>query len=224
MLIITGASRGLGKYILEHYAETEEVIGTYLSTKPVDREELRCVDVTKEDDVAKLFSEIEPYATSLTVINCAGINVNGRVTKLDADAFRKVVDVTVAGSFMMTKYALPIMQTQGFGRIINIASVVPQIGVHGTSAYSASKSALWGLTKSVAKECAGVDITCNCLNLGYFDIGMIADVPEKMRASILSAIPKGRFGNPSNVINAIEFIRRSDYFTGSCIDLNGGLH
>jgi NAD(P)-dependent dehydrogenase (short-subunit alcohol dehydrogenase family) len=223
MLIVTGASRGLGKFLLNHYAATEDAVGTYLSTPPATDRELLPVDVTKEEDVKRFFDQLGARAQNLTIINCAGINANARVGKFDLSSFRQVVDVAVTGSFLMTKHAMPIMQAQNFGRVINVSSVVPQIGVPGTVAYSASKSALWGMTKTIAKECAGANITCNCLTLGYFDIGMISEVPEKMKAIILSSIPMKRFGDPLNIVNAIDFVRKSDYLTGSSIDLNGGL-
>lgn len=223
MLIITGASRGLGKFLLDHYAASEPAVGTYLATMPSSDQHLFQVDVTKEADVQRFFEELGPQMQNVTLVNCAGANANARVAKFEVDAFRHVVDVAVTGSFLMTKHALPFMQAENFGRIINISSVVPQLGVPGTVAYSASKSALWGMTKTVAKECAVSNVTCNCLTLGYFDIGMIAEVPEKMKERILSSIPMQRFGDPNNIVNAIDFVRKSDYLTGSCIDLNGGL-
>lgn len=223
MLIVTGASRGLGKFLLKHYAASEPAVGTYLTTPPSFEAELVQVDVTKEDDVKRFFDQIGPRLQNSTLINCAGINANSRVGKFDVSAFRHVVDVAVTGSFLMTKHVLPFMQAENFGRIINISSVVAQTGVPGTVAYSASKAALWGMTKTVAKECAGLSITCNCLTLGYFDIGMISEVPEKLKPQILSAIPMKRFGDPMNIVHAIDFVRKSDYLTGSCIDLNGGL-
>ena len=223
MLIVTGASRGLGRFILDHYAANEPAVGTYLTTPPPAERDLFQLDVTKEEDVKRFFNEISPRLKDITLINCAGTNANSRLGKFEASAFRQVVDVAVTGSFLMIKHALQFMQGENFGRIINISSVVPQIGVPGTVAYSAAKSALWGMTKTVAKECAGSNITCNCLTLGYFEIGMISEVPEKMRNHLLSTIPMKRFGDPINVVHAIDFVRKSDYLTGSSIELNGGL-
>jgi NAD(P)-dependent dehydrogenase (short-subunit alcohol dehydrogenase family) len=223
MLIVTGASRGLGRFLLSHFGASEPAVGTYLATAPEGDRELFRVDVTKEDDVRRFLEHLAPRMHDVTIINCAGINANARVGKFDVTAFRDVVDVAVTGSFLMVKHALQYMQADNYGRIINISSVVPQIGVTGTVAYSAAKSALWGMTKTMAKECAGFNITCNCLTLGYFDIGMISEVPDKMKAQILANIPMKRFGDPMNIAHAIDFVRKSDYLTGSCIDINGGL-
>lgn len=223
MLIVTGASRGLGRFLLQHYTESEPAVGTYLTTPPSSELELVQVDVTNEDDVKRFFEHVAPRMQNITLVNCAGTNMNSRLGKFEVSDFRHVVDVAVTGSFLMTKHALPFMQRENFGRIINISSVVAQTGVPGTVAYSASKAALWGMTKTVAKECVASSITCNCLTLGYFDIGMISEVPEKMKAIILSSIPMKKFGDPMNIVHAIDFVRKSDYLTGSCIDLNGGL-
>jgi NAD(P)-dependent dehydrogenase (short-subunit alcohol dehydrogenase family) len=119
---------------------------------------------------------------------------------------------------------LPIMREQNWGRVVNFASVVAQSGVPGTTAYAASKAGLWGLSKSLAKENATKGITINSLNLGYFDVGMIKEVPADMQAKIKEQIPSGMFGHPDNIYNAIRFLIDSDYVNGTTIDLNAGLY
>ena len=116
------------------------------------------------------------------------------------------------------------MREQKFGRIINFSSIVAQKGIPGTSAYASSKSALWGLSKSIAIENANKGITINNLNLGYFNIGMITDVPEKFLSIIKKEIPMGELGNPENILKAINFLMGSDYITGTSIDINAGLY
>ena len=91
-------------------------------------------------------------------------------------------------------------------------------------AYASSKSALWGMTKVIAKENASKGITVNNLNLGYFDIGMISEVPENILDSIIQLIPVKKLGDPKNILNAINFLIYSDYITGTSIDINGGLY
>jgi len=124
----------------------------------------------------------------------------------------------------MLRHVLPIMREKRFGRIVLLSSVVPQIGIPGTSAYAASKAALWGLSKAVAKENARYGIAINTINLGYFDIGMIQDVPPEMLDRIVKGIPMGKIGDPKNILRAVEFILLADYLTGSEIDLNGGIY
>jgi len=115
------------------------------------------------------------------------------------------------------------MRKRGFGRIILLSSVVPQIGVPGTSAYAASKAALWGLSKAVSKENARYGITINTINLGYFNVGMIRDVPSEVLDRIVSSIPMARLGHPDTILQTVEYLLSVDYMTGSQIDLNGGL-
>ena len=118
---------------------------------------------------------------------------------------------------------LPIMREQNYGRIINLSSIVAQSAIPGTSAYAASKSALWGLTKSISAENASKGITINNINLGYFDIGIIRDVPEKLLREIVNNIPFKRLGKPEEIVNTINYLINTEYITGTSIDLNGGL-
>ena len=116
------------------------------------------------------------------------------------------------------------MRKKRYGRIILFSSVVPQIGVPGTSAYSASKAGLWGLTKTVAIENATYGITINTVNLGYFNIGMIKDVPTELLNKIIISIPMEKLGDPINILKTVEYLISTDYITGSQINLNGGLY
>ena len=113
------------------------------------------------------------------------------------------------------------MRECGWGRIIFLSSVVGEKPQLGTSSYAASKSGLYGLTKALAIENASKGITVNCLNLGYFDIGMINEIPDQQ--AIKDKIPFKEFGDPSNIRAAVQFLVQSDYTTGSIIDINGGL-
>jgi acetoacetyl-CoA reductase/3-oxoacyl-[acyl-carrier protein] reductase len=221
MIIITGASKGIGQFLYNNYINAGiDVIGTCNTTST---DNLIKLDVTNETEVIDFFSKLSNQATNLTLINCAGVNSNALTKKFDINSFKKVLDVNLIGTFLMTKHALSIMLENRFGRIVNISSVVPQIGVAGTAAYSSSKSALWGLSKTIASENANKNITCNCLNLGYFNVGMIKEVPEVALEKILSEIPMQKLGDPINIYNAVEFLRMSDYITGTSLDINGGL-
>lgn len=222
MIIITGASKGIGQFLYNKYINSSiDVIGTSNTTST---DNLIKLDVTNESEVIGFFNKLPTNSRNLTLINCAGINANALTKKFDVESFRNVIDVNLVGTFLMSKHALAIMLDNKFGRIINISSVVPQIGIPGTAAYSASKSALWGLSKTIAAENANKNITCNCLNLGYFNVGMIKEVPEVALEKILAEIPMQKLGDPINIYNAIEFLRISDYITGTTIDINGGLH
>jgi NAD(P)-dependent dehydrogenase (short-subunit alcohol dehydrogenase family) len=224
MIIITGASRGIGKYLLEYFIKTDEdVIGFYRNTLPHEHLSNYCkVNIADESEIKTFIYNRDQKLANVILINTAGISHGGFAHKVSTDNWKKTFEVNTDGSFFMIKHLLPIMRKQNFGRIINLSSIVPQIGTLGNVAYAASKSALWGLTKVVANENASNGITANCLNLGYFDIGMISTIPKEILDEIIETIPQKRLGNPINIINAIKFLIESDYVTGTCIDINGG--
>lgn len=225
-ILIAGASGGIGKYLAEHLSTKHIVYGTYNTRKPdVDLDyHMNKVDVTNESDVARWVSTSTTDSDELVLIYCVGVNYNCMIHKSDAEKWRKVIESNLFGVQHFLRHLLPKMRAKCFGRIVLLSSVVPQIGVPGTSAYAASKSALWGLSKTVAKEIASSGITINTVNLGYFDIGMIHEVPPDILEEIVDSIPMRRLGNPENILNAVEFILSTDYLTGTGIDLNGGLY
>lgn len=225
MMIITGASRGIGSFIFEYF-RNEEVVGTYHLTKPPSEniDNYTRVNINSLNDINSWISEIKNRLSNITLINCAGINYNSMAHNADPEKWKEVIDINLVGTFNVIYAFLPFMRKQNFGRIINFSSIVANYGVPGTSAYAASKSGLIGLAKSIATENAKKNITINNLNLGYFNIGMISEVPEDHRNSLMNKIPSGKLGDPINIINAIEFIRNSDYINGSSIDINSGLY
>ncbi|MEG2403259.1 MAG: SDR family oxidoreductase [Muribaculaceae bacterium] len=222
MIVITGASKGIGKYIMDYFiAKGEQVIGFYNSTKPSSNiDHYISVDVTDQNAI-KSFVE-NTKLENIVLINAAGVTLAGIAHKCDVDKFEKTLKANTIGAFSMIRYLLPLMREQNYGRIINISSVVAQIGTPGNVAYSASKAALWGMSKVVAMENATKGITSNCLNLGYCSIGMVETIPQDVLAKIIDSIPQKRLCEPHNITNAIEFLIASDYVTGSQIDINGG--
>lgn len=210
---------------MHHFAAAgHTVIGVYNGTAPSGLAEY-CyqVDLTNDASVEAFFRLVEPRLKNVVLINAAGITYNALAHKASLDAWRQVIDTNLVALFNLTKLLLPIMRQDGYGRIINFSSVVAQTGVMGTSAYAASKSALWGLGKALAAENAFKNITINAINLGYFDIGMIDKVPSDMLADIINKIPAKRLGRPEEIVDTVEYIIRSGYLNGTAIDLNGGL-
>jgi NAD(P)-dependent dehydrogenase (short-subunit alcohol dehydrogenase family) len=225
MIIITGASRGIGNYLMGKFiAEEQKVIGFYNNTVPQNHtDNFYKVDISNENEIKSFISKEMNNLERIILINCAGTNYNSFAHKADTASWINVININLIGTFLIIKNLLTLMRDQEYGRIINLSSVVAQKGVPGTSAYAASKSALWGLTKSIAAENAKKGITINNLNLGYHDIGMIKEVPEKYHEKIKESIPMGIFGNPENIFSAVKFIIASDYTTGASIDVSGGL-
>jgi len=228
MIIITGASRGIGKYLFEQFqSEAKLVYGTYNHTD-LKKENMFKVDIGDytevRDWVGSIKDKVFPSHNGIILINCAGNNYNAFAHKADITEWMEVIDINLVGIFNVIREFLPIMRNQRYGRIINLSSVVGQIGVMGTSAYAASKSALTGMIKSIAVENANRGITINNLNLGYFDIGMINTISTELQDVIKDKIPTGKFGNPENIFNAIRFLIESDYVNGASIDINGGIY
>jgi acetoacetyl-CoA reductase/3-oxoacyl-[acyl-carrier protein] reductase len=226
MILITGASRGIGKFLLRKYVEAqEEVFGTYLSTPPDSSLEMlyHKVDVTDAAAVREWTTSLINKADKLVLLNCAGTNYNSIAHKADLNKWRQVIEVNLIGTMNVIHSVLPRMRDTGFGRIINFSSVVAQLGIPGTSAYASSKAALWGLTRSLAAENAKKGITINNLNLGYFQIGMISEVPEEFQKLLKEKIPVGDFGNPENIFKTVNLIIANDYLNGTSIDINGGI-
>ncbi len=225
--LITGVSGGIGNFLAKHYAqEGFEVFGTYHSTIPevLSGIIINKVDVSDPKQVADWLNSLPINASEIVLINSAGITYNAFAHKSDPVRWKNVIDVNLIGSYNTSSFLLPHMRENKFGRIINFSSVVAQSGVMGTSAYSASKAGLWGMSKTLAIENATKGITVNTLNLGYFDIGMISAVPGDMQKQILEKIPVNRFGDPVNIVAAVDFLVKSDYTTGESININGGLY
>lgn len=228
MIIITGASRGLGRFILEKYIiENENVIGTFLNSNIEDPKLSKLmfsVDVSDFKSVKDFAKRLILPDSELTLINCAGISYNSYLHKSDPEEWMKVINTNLVGVYNTLRVFLPIMRENNFGRIVNFSSVVAQKGTPGVSAYAASKSALWGLVKSVAQENGSKGITINNINLGYVNVGMgVEQVPEKYQLEIKAQIPSNEFCEPIDVFNTIEYLRKTSYINGTSIDLNGGL-
>jgi NAD(P)-dependent dehydrogenase (short-subunit alcohol dehydrogenase family) len=227
MILITGASRGIGKFFIERFInQGERVYGTYNHTIPEEKflSHFSKVDISVFQEVQNWVAQLPKTSSNIVLLNCAGTNYNAFAHKADPSKWADVIKTNLIGTFNVINSVLPAMREQNYGRIVNFSSVVAQVGIPGTSAYAASKSALWGLSKSIAIENSKKGITINNLNLGYFNIGMIGDVPEEFQAVIKSKIPTGEFGNPENIWNAVQFIIKSDYLNGSSIDINAGLY
>ena len=227
MIIITGASRGIGRYLFtEFIKENQDVIGTYNTSFPPEEHSgfFYKLDISDNHSITNMVEGIREKLTNIILVNNAGITYNAFAHKSEISPWEEVINVNLIGTYKMIRALLPLMREQQFGRIINISSVLAQFGSIGTSAYAASKSGLWGLTKAVAKENANKNITINNLNLGYMNTGLIQEVPEEIKRNILGNIPIGKFGDVSEIFNAIKFLIEANYITGASIDINGGLY
>jgi len=223
MIIITGASKGIGKFLFDELSKYDKVIGFYNKTKPENCDNYEQVDVTDEDSIKKFVLKYEDVLSDVVLIHCAGSNFNSMLHKLNLEDWNNVINTNLTSSFLLTKHLLPIMRKQSFGKIVFFSSVVPLIGPIGTCAYSSAKAGLWGLTKTISTENVFKNITCNTINLGYFDIGMIGEVPQGILDKVIDTIPMKRLGKPSDILRTVEYLVDTDYITGTMINVNGGL-
>lgn len=225
MIIITGASRGIGQFLFNSLVEQsdERIIGLYLHSTPTNHiEKYFQLDVCNYEQVSSFINSIADLS-DITLLNCAGITYNAFAHKSDPEQWKKVIETNLFGTYNMIRATIPIMRSQKFGRIINFSSVVAQKPTPGISAYAASKSALWGLSKSIAIENAALNITINNVNLGYSELGMISAVPEDFKSKIISQIPAGKLCSPKDILNVVMYLKNSEYINGTSIDVNGGL-
>ena len=237
-ILLTGASGGIGRNCVKplldagydlvlHYHNNLELLVEHLDGIKV-KKRIPCLkaDLTKEDEVQELFACIHDTVGPVDIlINNAGVSSSGMSWKLSIDEWNHTLNSNITTAFLASKHAIPMMRERQWGRIINIASVVAQIGMPGTSAYAASKSALYGFTRSVAKELANKNITVNTLSLGYMETGMIETVTEEFKNEIIDKIPMKKLGSIDSIVSSILFLisEESSYITGQDIGINGGL-
>ena len=225
MIIISGASRGIGKYLLESFREQNiDTIGLYNSTKPESSSESYYkVDIRNFKEVEKTVTSIISNSDNLVLINCAGINYNAFAHKSDPKKWKEVIETNLIGTYNLIRSVLPKMREINQGRIINFASVLAIKGTPGVSAYAATKSAFVGLSKSISVENANKNITINNINLGYTVLGVIREVPDKFKEKLMNEIPMGRLCSPNEILSTVNYLINTGYITGESININGGL-
>lgn len=238
--LVTGGSRGIGRAIAVTLAGAGlQVYLTYVS-KPDEAEQTVSaieqaggtarafrVDVADAASVAAFFQdEIKDKVSLEVLVNNAGITKDGLVLRMKDEDFDRVLGVNLRGAFVCLREAAKIMTRQRRGRIVNIASVVGQMGNAGQINYAAAKAGLIGVTKSAAKELAGRSITVNAVAPGFIETDMTAALSDEARQAYARAIPLGRLGTAQDVADAVAFLAsdKAAYITGQVLAVNGGLY
>ena len=240
VVIITGGSRGIGraiafrfavekpKLVLLHYDPDDSVADetmARLAEKGVQAETHR-LDVSNRGEVDRLFKEIlSRFGRVHVLINNAGITKDGLLMRMSEDEWDLVLRVNLKGVFNCTQAVIRSMIKERTGRVVNISSVVGQIGNAGQTNYSASKAGIMGFTKSLAREVGSRGITVNAVAPGYIQTEMTANLPEAAKETFLKNIPLQRVGSPEDVANAVLFLssEESGYITGQVLQVCGGL-
>jgi acetoacetyl-CoA reductase len=236
---VTGAGRGIGRAIALELgrnganvavgysasAEAAEQVARLLSEMGVEAFPVK-VDVSKPDEVRAVVATIrERFGKIDFLVNNAGINRDRRFERMSADDWNAVIDVNLNSIFHVTHEVLPHMLEQGYGRIVNISSVVGEMGNFGQTNYATAKAGMIGFSKSLAIEVARKGITVNCLAPGFTETDMVAGMPQEALEKVIARIPIGRLGKPEEMAAAALFLIGSgDYITGEVLSVNGGMH
>jgi len=236
--VVTGGSRGIGAAIAKGLGrEGATVVINYNHSQEEAQavvEEIEAMGSSaialqadiSEAEATKVFIEkvLEKFSRIDILVNNAGITRDKSFKKMSFEEWHKVIDTNLSSAFNTCKIALPSMLEQKYGRIINISSVIGQSGGFGQTNYAAAKAGLIGFTKSLALETARAGITVNCICPGYIATEMVAAMPEKVLDAITAQVPMKKLGDPEEVSKGVLFVCESEYMTGQCLNLNGGLY
>ena len=249
--LVTGGTRGIGAAICHRLAADGAVVAAGFSSNRPRAEELRqqveadggaCSlhqgNIGDADDCKRVVADVISEHGQLDIlVNNAGITVDKPVWKLSPDDWDKVLKVDLSGAFYMSKPAIEHMIARGSGRIINISSVTGEMGNVGQANYAASKSGLFGLTKTLAREAAlalrvagklekGIGVTVNCITPGLIETDMVTTIPPYLLAELVERIPMHRMGRPEEIARVVCFLAQdaSGYITGQIWDVDGGIN
>ncbi len=239
--LVTGGSRGIGRSIATKLASEGAFVYVNYSSSSSSAEETleKCrsvggdgrviqFDVASFEQVDEAFGQIKRDQGGVLdiLVNNAGITLNSLLMRTKPEEWNRVVSVNLSGVFHCSRAAAKLMLKSSAGRIINLSSVVAEMGNPGQCAYVASKAGVIGFTKSLAQELASRGITVNAVTPGFIETDMTDDLPEERKEALLSGIPLGQFGKPDDVAALVAFLsgHSAGYITGQIIGINGGLY
>ncbi|MCB1665708.1 MAG: 3-oxoacyl-ACP reductase FabG [Pseudomonadales bacterium] len=237
--LVTGASRGIGKAIaLTLGKQGMTVIGTATSDKGAAdiAQYLReagiegtglCLNVASDESVESVFDAIESqFGTPAVLVNNAGITRDNLLMRMKSDEWSDVIDTNLNSLYRVCKRVVKGMTKARWGRIISISSVVASSGNGGQTNYAASKAAIEGFSRSLAREIGSRGITVNCVAPGFIDTDMTRALNEKQMETFLAQIPLGRFGQVDEIAAAVGFLASDSgaYITGETLHINGGMY
>ncbi len=237
--LVTGGGQGIGKAICEALAafggtvivsdlnlSRAEKTASELTDKGYEATAVE-VNVADADSVKQMATDVRSQYGKLDIlVNNAGITRDTLLMRMKDADWDAVLSVNLKGVFHCMKAVLPMMSKQRYGRIINISSIVGVIGNAGQANYAASKAAVIGLSKTVAREYAARGITVNVVAPGFIETAMTAELPEVIKTDLKKQIPQGKLGQPSDIADAVRFFAsdQAAYVTGQVLHVNGGMY
>ena len=235
-IIVTGASGGIGNSIIEKFIETgANILAT--GTRVEKLEELKSkysqiktlkFDISQSDKIEEFIDNaITELGGSLDcLVNNAGVTQDNLAIRMSLDEWKKVIDINLTSTFLLSKAAIKKMLKNKSGKIVNITSVVGHTGNLGQANYTASKAGIVAMSKSLAIEYAKKNININCISPGFIQTAMTDKLDEKYKEAIISKIPSARLGEPADIANAVVFLcsNKASYINGETLHINGGMY
>ena len=234
-ILITGASGGIGNELVRKFVSLGgNVLGSGTKTEKLDLLKKRYPNIkVKRFDMAE-HQRVEEFIDNVSLelggldilINNAGTNMDNLSLRMKDDEWKKVIDINLTSTFLLSKYAIKKMLKNKYGRIVNITSVVGHTGNSGQSNYAASKAGIVGMSKSLAIEYAKKNITVNCVSPGFIVSDMTMNIADKVKLYLTSRIPMGKLGTGEDVSNCVAFLssEQASYVTGETVHVNGGMY
>ena len=234
-ILITGASGGIGQAMVHKFVSLGgNVVGSGTKTEKLDlikkkypSIKVKKFDISEHSRIEEFIEDVSLELGGLDIlINNAGKNIDNLSLRMKDDEWKRVVDINLTSTFLLTKYAIKKMLKNKFGRVVNITSIVAHTGNLGQSNYSASKAGIIGMSKSLAIEYAKKNITVNCVSPGFIVSDMTMNIADKVKLYLTSRIPMGRLGSGEDVSNCVAFLSsdQASYVTGETIHVNGGMY
>jgi len=238
--LVTGASRGIGKEIARSFAKEGADVAVNFNTSETEADRIATeleslgtktwvypADCSDLDQVKAMKVSVERHLGKIDIlVNNAGINIDKMFVKMSPEDWSKVISVNLTGFFNTTHVFIDHILASKQGRIINITSIVGQMGNIGQVNYAASKSGIIGMTKALAREMARKNVTVNAIAPGFIETDMVRGIPKAVQEKVLTGIPMNRFGQPSEIAAAAIFLasKEAAYITGHVMNVNGGMY
>ncbi len=234
-ILITGATGGIGGALIKKFVSLGGmVLGTGTKSEKLDLIKKNYPNVKVKKFNISEHSTIENFINSSIselggldiLINNAGVNADNLSLRMKDEEWKKVIDINLTSTFLLSKYAIKSMLKNKFGRVVNITSVVGHTGNLGQANYAASKAGIIGMSKSLALEYAKKNITVNCVSPGFITSDMTENIAEKVKLNLISRIPMAKLGTGEDVSNCVAFLssEAASYVTGETIHVNGGMY